>query len=86
MSKFVAICEAQGGFRRPEAAAFQHVIECERAGRITSVDNRRLARLAKLAGAPRAPAAGVELHVNIGDPVEAGQPLARIETERCFKE
>ncbi len=75
MAKFVAICEAQGGFRRPEKAEFQHVIECERTARIASVDNRRLARLAKLAGAPRSPSAGVVLHVNIGDPVEAAQPL-----------
>lgn len=81
MTKFVRICEAQGGFRRPGTAAFQHVIQCERAGRIASVDNRRLARLAKLAGAPRSPAAGVELHVNIGDPVEAGQPLITLHGE-----
>ncbi len=81
MAKFVAICEAQGGFRRPGTAAYRHVIQCERAGRIASVDNRRLARLAKLAGAPRSPAAGVELHVNIGDPVEAGQPLITLHGE-----
>ena len=80
-SKFIAICEAQGGFRRPEKAAHVHVIECEHAGRIEAVDNRRLARLAKLAGAPRSPAAGVELHVNIGDPVAAGQPLITLHGE-----
>ncbi len=81
MAKFVAICEAQGGFRRPESAAFTHVIACRRAARIASVDNRRLARLAKLAGAPRSPAAGVVLHVNIGDAVGAGQPLITLHGE-----
>ncbi|MDJ0977547.1 MAG: thymidine phosphorylase family protein [Erythrobacter sp.] len=81
MAKFVAICEAQGGFRRPKTAAFQHAIESERSGRIVAVDNRRLARLAKLAGAPRSPAAGVELHVNIGDPVEVGQRLITLHGE-----
>lgn len=80
-AKFVAICEAQGGFRRPGMAAFQHVITCERAGRVCGVDNRRLARLAKLAGAPRSPAAGLELHANIGDPLEAGQPLITLHGE-----
>lgn len=75
MAKFIAICEAQGGFRRPETAAFQHVLECDRAGRVSLIDNRRLARLAKLAGAPRSPAAGVVLHVNLGDAVDIGQPL-----------
>ncbi len=81
MAKFVAICEAQGGFRRPERAGFRHVIECKRAGHITTVDNRRLARLAKLAGAPRSPSAGLELHVNIGDPVDRGQPLITLHGE-----
>ncbi len=81
MAKFVAICEAQGGFRRPKKARFQHVIECTKAGRISSVDNRRLARLAKLAGAPNSPAAGVELHVNLGDAVEAGQKLITLHGE-----
>lgn len=81
MAKFVAICEAQGGFRRPPTASFQHVISCELAGRVSGIDNRRLARLAKLAGAPRSPAAGVELHVNIGDAIEAGQPLVTLHGE-----
>ena len=45
------------------------------AGRLTRIDNRWLARAAKLAGAPLAAAAGVEVHVRLGDRVEVGQPL-----------
>jgi thymidine phosphorylase len=44
-------------------------------GRVGTIDNRRLARVAKLAGAPTAPAAGVELHTPVGTTVEAGEPL-----------
>ena len=33
------------------------------------------ARIAKLAGAPKVPCAGIDLHVRIGDFVERGQPL-----------
>jgi len=44
-------------------------------------DNRRLGRVAKLAGAPAAPAAGVELHVHLGARVEAGDPLYTIHAE-----
>ena len=44
-------------------------------------DNRRLARIAKLAGAPAAAAAGLDLHVHLGDPVEIGQPLYTIHAE-----
>ena len=39
------------------------------------LDNRRLSRVAKFAGAHADPAAGLELHVGIGDSVDAGQPL-----------
>ena len=51
------------------------------AGVITRLDNRRLAQVAKLAGAPGAPAAGVYMHVRLGDRVEAGQPLYTIHAE-----
>jgi thymidine phosphorylase len=51
------------------------VITAARAGQVGAVDNRLLARAAKLAGAPRAPAAGVEVHVRIGETVRVGQPL-----------
>ena len=52
-----------------------HTIEATRAGQVLELDNRRLSRVAKFAGAPADPAAGLELHVGIGDSVEAGQPL-----------
>ena len=42
---------------------------------VGAVDNRRLARAAKLAGAPRDPAAGAVIHARLGDRVEPGQPL-----------
>ena len=45
------------------------------AGTVVAVDNRRLARIAKLSGAPQGPAAGIDLHVAIGTRVERGQKL-----------
>lgn len=45
------------------------------------IDNRRLARVAKLADAPKAPAAGVVLHHGIGDRVPMGSPLFTIPAE-----
>jgi thymidine phosphorylase len=44
-------------------------------------DNRKIARLAKLAGAPEAKAAGVEMHVRLGEVVAAGQPLCTVHAE-----
>jgi thymidine phosphorylase len=48
---------------------------------VAEIDNRRLARLAKLAGAPQAPTAGVELLVHLGDRVEVDQPVLYVHAE-----
>jgi thymidine phosphorylase len=79
--KFVAICEAQGGLRKPPAAAYTRSIESSRAGRVGNIDNRVLARIAKLAGAPGDKAAGLEIHVQLGSTVDRGQPLYTIHAE-----
>lgn len=81
LKKFLAICDAQGGFREPLRAAFSEVIVATAAGRIIEVGNRRLARIAKLAGAPRARAAGIDLHVACWSRVESGTPLFTIHAE-----
>jgi thymidine phosphorylase len=77
-SKFQRICEAQGGMRKPPIAAQQNLLAAPYAGRVARIDNRRTARLAKLAGAPDSKAAGLDLHVKLGDVVEAGQPLCTL--------
>ncbi len=75
LSKFLAICNAQGGFREPTLAPYRHEVLAARDGVVTSIDNRRLARVAKLAGAPAAPSAGVECAIRIDHRVLRGQPL-----------
>lgn len=79
--KFQAICEAQGGLRVPPVAAHRHVLVADQAGYISDIDNRRLAKVAKLAGAPTAPAAGVDLHVHVGDVVEENSPVMTVHAE-----
>jgi thymidine phosphorylase len=74
-TKFQQICEAQGGMRDPPVAAHRQPLAAPRSGTVIAIDNRRLARIAKLAGAPNAPCAGIDLHVRLGDVVEHGQPL-----------
>jgi thymidine phosphorylase len=79
--KFEEICEAQGGMRRPPQARFTHPVTASRSGRVIEIDNRSLARAAKLAGAPTAPAAGALLHTPLGTHVEKGQPLFTLHAE-----
>lgn len=80
-NKFHAICEAQGGLRMPGIAPVRNPIVAERSGYVSGIDSRRLARVAKLAGAPDAATAGLELHVGLGDPVARGQPLFTLHAE-----
>jgi thymidine phosphorylase len=79
--KFAAICEAQGGLRQPTPGRFAHDVVAPRRGRVIAIDNRRLARVAKLAGAPRAPGAGLRLHRRLGDLAETGEPLFTLYAE-----
>ena len=77
-----AIIEAQGarGFdwRDPPLAALTHEVTSTAAGVVTAIDCERLSRIARLAGAPNAAGAGVDLLRKIGDPVACGEPLYRI--------
>lgn len=79
--KFQAICTAQGGIREPTTAQFTYDLQATQRGRVTAIDNRELARLAKLAGAPHDKAAGIELHTPLETLVEPGQPLFTIHAE-----
>ena len=80
-AKFQRICEAQGGMRVPPTSRQQRPLLAERPGRVHAIDNRRIARLAKLAGAPDDKAAGVDLHVTVGDRVSPGQPLCTVHAD-----
>jgi thymidine phosphorylase len=79
--KFQAICEAQGGMREPAGAPHTHPVLARSSGRVAAFDNRRLAKAAKLAGAPHDAAAGIELHVRLGERVEIGQRLFTLHAE-----
>jgi len=81
LDKLIAICEAQGRFTPPKPARHRVSVQALRSGQVNAFDNRRLGRIAKLAGAPAAACAGVDLHVHLGDAVEAGQPIYTIHAE-----
>lgn len=80
-TKFQRICEAQGGMRSPPVARHSQPLHARKPGRIRAIDNRRIARLAKLAGAPDDKAAGVDMHIRVGDVVERGQPLCTVHSD-----
>ncbi|RTE65985.1 thymidine phosphorylase family protein [Amphritea opalescens] len=79
--KFVAICIAQGGMKQPGEAPYRFKLMADKEGRVTQVDNRRLAQVAKLAGAPIDPTAGLVIHVKVGQQVQLHDPLLTIHAE-----
>jgi thymidine phosphorylase len=79
--KFQAICDAQGGMKIPPVAAHIRTLLAPRRGVVAMLNNRVISRLASLAGAPNAPAAGISMHVRLGDVVDLGQPLMTLHAE-----
>jgi thymidine phosphorylase len=79
--KFVAICKAQGAFKIPQTAKFRFEVRSSSSGIVHAVDNRKLARIAKLAGAPQSPAAGILYHAPVGKKINKGDLLFTIYAE-----
>ena len=79
--KFQRICEAQGGMRVPSVALHRKEVTSPAKGIVQKVDLRRLAKVAKLAGAPEDKAAGAVMQVRLGDLVERDQPLFTLHAE-----
>ena len=78
-----AIIEAQGA--RPEAATpplHSHPITADQGGRVLAIDARRISAIARLAGAPADPQAGVDLACGRGDTVARGALLFQLQTSQ----
>ncbi len=80
--KMQDIISAQGARAEPpKAATLQHTVEAPRDGVVTAIDNLRIARIARLAGAPMDKAAGVDLHKKLHDHVSKGEPIYTLHAE-----
>lgn len=80
-AKFQRICDAQGGMRSPPGSNHRRPLLASQDGKLQSIDNRKIGKLAKLAGAPDDKAAGVELHTRAGALVQVGEPLCTVHAE-----
>ncbi|KTC86834.1 MULTISPECIES: thymidine phosphorylase family protein [Legionella] len=81
LKKFKAICKAQGGMKEIPIAPFAYTVESKYSGLIRNIDNRHIATIAKLAGAPDAKSAGIELLARVNSNVEKSQALFKIHAE-----
>lgn len=79
--KFLSICKAQGRFSLPVLAPYKEEIKAEKAGILKRIDNRKIAKLAKLSGAPQSKSAGILLNVHLGERIEENQLLYTLYAE-----
>jgi len=79
LAQMQALIDAQGRRSTPApTAALLHEVRAPQAGVVVAADNLRLARIARLSGAPQVPEAGIDLRARLGDTVQEGQLLYRI--------
>jgi len=77
--KMNRIVKAQGEkTTHPGLGRLSFDVVAEQSGTVAAIDNFALARLARLAGAPISPGAGVDLYRKLGDKVAAGDVLYRV--------
>ena len=73
------IIEAQGRQTKAyELGAFHYEVTAPFAGTVRAIDCHRIARIARLAGAPMDKGAGIDLLHKVGSPVRRGEVLYRI--------
>jgi thymidine phosphorylase len=82
LARMRAIIEAQGGWgfdhQHPPLGALSFDIRAEVDGTVIGIDNLQMAQIARLAGAPKVKAAGVDLLRKLGESVRQGEPLYRV--------
>ena len=84
---FRDIVAAQGGDRSVTVDDFHpgdrtHTVTAADSGVVDTIANDRVSRLARRAGAPSDPGAGLHIHRHVGDEVSAGDRLYTIHAER----
>lgn len=84
-TKFVEMIHAQGGktpdIKRLKPAKLSHDVKALKNGRIKSIDNILISKIARIAGAPKDKAAGLYLYNHVGDIVKKGDKLFTIYAE-----
>ena len=82
LARMQAIITAQGGkdfdHNNPQLGALTFEVSAAGSGVVAGINNLQIARIARLAGAPKVQGAGVDLLCKLGDTVMAGQTLYRV--------
>jgi AMP phosphorylase len=90
LEKFRQIIEIQGGDPNVKSGDImpgehQFVVNAPSSGYVIEMNNQSLISLARIAGAPHDPGAGILLHAKKGNLIKAGEPLFTIYAERSWR-
>jgi AMP phosphorylase len=90
LEKFRQIIEIQGGDPTVKSddiipGEHQFVVNAPSSGYVIEMNNQSLITLARIAGAPHDPGAGILLHAKKGNLIKAGEPLFTIYAERSWR-
>jgi len=82
LAQMQTMIDAQGNrhfdHHHPPLSALRLDVLAPRSGVVVGIDNLQIARIARLAGAPKVIGAGIDLFAKLGDQVAEGDPLYRI--------
>jgi thymidine phosphorylase len=82
LAQMQALIQAQGArpfdAEAPTLGRLRFEVQAPRAGVVCGIDNQQIARVARLAGAPKVKGAGVDLCAKLGDTVAKGEVLYRV--------
>lgn len=79
--KFLRILEKQGPLKKLKRAKYTHEVGSPLGGILQFIHNKKIARVAKLAGAPQDEGAGVYLHKKVGDPIQKCETIFTVYAE-----
>jgi AMP phosphorylase len=90
LEKFRQIIEMQGGDPKVVSTDIQpgkhtFVVKAPATGYVIDFNNKSLISIARTAGAPHDPGAGILLHAKKGTRIEAGDPIFTIFAERTWQ-
>jgi thymidine phosphorylase len=85
LAKMLTIMAAQGqtsfDHNAPQLGTLSFEVTATEIGVVTGIDNLQIARIARLAGAPKVIGAGVDIFHKLGGPVCVGDVLYRVHAE-----
>lgn len=73
--QFMKIVKAQGEKKVPPIGEFKMVVKANKPGKVQKIQNKFIATIARQAGAPKDPGAGVVINAKLGDKVKKGSTL-----------